>query len=64
MIKQTEKDDSSVRVLAISALETLSAREALPRLRELLHDTRRSNFGNRVTVAEAARRAIAVISGH
>lgn len=62
LIGQIERDDPSVRVLAISALEKLNAREALPRLRELLQDTRRSNFGDRITVAEAARRAIAVIS--
>jgi hypothetical protein len=36
---------------------------ALPRLREMLQDNRRSNFGEQVTVAEAARRAIARISG-
>jgi transcriptional regulator with XRE-family HTH domain len=48
--------------LAISALEKLNAREALPRLRELLQDNRRPNFGERTTVAEAARHAIAIIS--
>jgi len=62
LIEQMERDDPSVRVLAISALEKLNAREALPRLRELLQDARRSNFGDRTSVAEAARRAIAVIS--
>jgi HEAT repeat protein len=62
LIGQMKRDDPSVRVLAISALEKLNAREALPRLRELLQDTRRSKFGGRTTVAEAARRAIAVIS--
>jgi HEAT repeat protein len=61
LIKETEKDDPSVRVLAISALERLNARDALPRLRDLLQDTRRSNFGTQTTVAEAARHAIAVI---
>ena len=62
LIAETEQDDPSARVLAISALEKLNAREALPRLRELLQDTRRSDFGDRTTVAEAARHAIAVIS--
>lgn len=62
LIKETGKDDPSSRVLAISALEKLNARDALPRLRELLHDTRRSDFGDRRSVAEAARRAIAVIT--
>ena len=51
-----------MRVLAISALEQLNAREALPRLRELVQDTRKSNIGDRTTVAEAAKRAIAVVS--
>jgi hypothetical protein len=62
LIGQLERDDPSVRVLAISALEKLNAREALPRLRQLLQDNRRSNFGDRTPVAEAAKRAIAVIS--
>jgi HEAT repeat protein len=62
LIEQTERADPSVRVLAIGALETLDAREALPRLRALLQDTRRSNFAERTSVAEAARRAIAVLS--
>ena len=62
LIAQTDRDDPSSRVLAIYALETLKAREALSRLHELLEDNMRSNFGERPTVAEAARRAIAVIS--
>ena len=62
LIGQISRDDPSARVLAISALEKLNAREALPRLRELLQDHRRSNFGGRLTVAEAARHAIAIIS--
>jgi HEAT repeat protein len=62
LIEEMETNDPSKRVMAISALERLNAREALPRLRELLHDNRRSNFGSQTTVAEAAKRAIAVIS--
>ena len=62
LIQRTERDDPSARVLAIYALEKLEARDALPRLRELLQDDRRSNFGDRTTVAEAARHAIATIS--
>ena len=62
LIEQLDRDDPSTRVPAISALEELNAREALPRLRELLKDSRRSNHGGRTTVAEAARHAIAVIS--
>jgi HEAT repeat protein len=62
LVAQTGRDNPSLRVLAIGALETLKAREALPALRQLLQDDRRSNFGNQTTVADTARRAIAVIS--
>ena len=62
LVAQMDRDDPSQRVLAILALEGLKAREALPRLRQLLRDDRRSNFGDRTTVADAARRAIVVIS--
>ena len=57
-----DRDDPSMRVIAISALERMSARKALPRLRELLADDRRANFGELLTVADAARHAIAVVS--
>jgi hypothetical protein len=49
----------SMRVLTIYALETLRAREALPRLISLLNDYRTSNFGAQVSVADAAKAAIA-----
>jgi HEAT repeat protein len=62
LIAELERDDPSARVLAIGALETLNAREALPRLRGLLQDDRHPTFGNRITVADAAKHAIAVIS--
>ena len=62
LVAQTERDDPSLRVLAIGALERLNAREALPRLRRLLQDNRSSNFGDRTTVAQAANRAIAMLS--
>jgi HEAT repeat protein len=62
LIERMERDDPSARVQAIYALEKLNAREALPTLRELLQDDSRSNFGDRPTVAEAAKRGIAVIS--
>jgi HEAT repeat protein len=48
-----------LRVLAIEALETLRAKEALPQLRSLLHDHQRIHFDGLGTVAEAARAAIA-----
>jgi HEAT repeat protein len=50
--------DPSLRVLAIFALKKLSARTALPRLRELQSDQARSNFGDTITVAEAAKATI------
>jgi len=54
----------------VRALETLGERllaleridEALPKLRELLQDSRRANFGDLTSVADAAQRAIAVLS--
>jgi HEAT repeat protein len=49
----------SIRVLAINALEALHAKEALPHLAALLNDHERSNSGVRLTVAEAAKAAIA-----
>jgi HEAT repeat protein len=53
-------DDGSprMRVEAIYALETLHAKEALPHLIPLLKDDRRSD-GSQVSVAEAAKAAIA-----
>jgi hypothetical protein len=48
-----------MRVYVIYALEELNARDAIPRLIPLLDDHRKSNFGARVSVAEAARAAIA-----
>lgn len=53
-----DRDDPTMRVLAIYALETLNAREALPRLRALLDDHRTTNFGAQVSVADAAEVAI------
>jgi hypothetical protein len=51
--------DPSMRVLAIYALEVLNAKEALPRLFELTTDEQKSNFGGLVSVADAAKAAIA-----
>jgi HEAT repeat protein len=49
----------SIRVLAIHALVDLKATAALPRLRQLLSDDEKSNFGKLESVADAARAAIA-----
>ena len=62
LIEVLQGHDASMRVLAIDALEELRAVDALPRLHELLEDERASNFGERISVAAAARHAIAVIS--
>jgi hypothetical protein len=61
LIKDLGNPDPSVRVLAIQALQTRGAREALPRLRSLLADYEKSRFGTLQSVAEAARVAIATI---
>jgi HEAT repeat protein len=59
LLTALDDDTPSMRVLAIYSLETLNAKEALPRLVSLLDDDRRSNFGAGVSVADAARAAIA-----
>lgn len=48
-----------MRVSAIQALEKLEAVEALPQLRALLNDQALPRAGDRVTVAETAKSAIA-----
>ena len=59
LLDALDDDNPSLRVLAIYALETLNAKEAVPRLIALLGDHRKSNFGAQVSVAEAAKAAIA-----
>jgi HEAT repeat protein len=59
LLDALDDDNPSVRVLSIYALETLNARGALPRLISLLDDHRKSNFGAQVSVADAAKAAIA-----
>lgn len=58
LLNALDDDSPSMRVLAIYALETLKAKEALPRLISLLDDHRRSNFGAQVRVADAARTTV------
>ena len=58
LLETLDDDDPSMRVLAIYALETLDAKEAIPHLISLLDDHRKSGFGARVSVAEAAKAAI------
>jgi HEAT repeat protein len=62
LIALLDRDDPAARTLAIYALERLNAREALTKLQELQQDNERTTSGDPVSVAEAARRAIAVIS--
>jgi HEAT repeat protein len=59
LLNALDDDSPSMRVTAIYALETLNAKEALPRLISLLDDHRMSNFGAQMSVADAARAAIA-----
>jgi hypothetical protein len=59
LLDALDDDSPSMRVLVIYALESLGAREAVPRLTALLNDQRRSNFGAQVSVADAAKVAIA-----
>lgn len=59
LLDALDDESPTTRVLAIYALETLHAKEALPRLIPLLNDSRKSNFGAQVSVAEAAKAAIA-----
>ena len=59
LIRMLDDADPSLRVLSIFALEKLGSKSALPRLRELQGDEASSNFGNLVTVAQAAKAAIA-----
>jgi hypothetical protein len=59
LIGSLSDPNPGMRVLAIHALVDLKATEALPRLRQLLDDNARSNFGKLESVAEAAQAAIA-----
>ena len=59
LLTALDDESPSMRVFAIYALETLDAKEAMPHLVALLDDDRRTNFGAQVSVAEAARAAIA-----
>jgi hypothetical protein len=59
LLDALDDESPTMRVLAIYALEALHAKEALPRLTSLLSDERKSTFGAAVSVADAARAAIA-----
>jgi hypothetical protein len=50
-----------VRVIAIQSLEKLRAGDALPHLHALLNNHEKSHFGAQISVAEAAKAAIAAL---
>jgi HEAT repeat protein len=58
LIGSLSDPNPGMRILAIQALVDLKATEALPRLRQLLDENARSNFGELESVAEAAQSAI------
>ena len=59
LLQMVRDNNPDVRVTAINALGKLGATEALPILKTLLDDNERSHFDKLITVAEAARGAIA-----
>jgi HEAT repeat protein len=59
LIDALNNSDPSFRVYVIQALEKLGAREALPKLRELLGDQEMSRLGVPVSVSARAKAAIA-----
>jgi HEAT repeat protein len=50
-----------MRFSAISALEKLGAVAALPHLHALLNDHEKTHFGAQISVAEAAKAAVAAL---
>jgi HEAT repeat protein len=62
LISATADENADVRVLAIYALKSLNAKEALPRLRELLNDNEHIRFDGLGTVSQAAQEAIAELT--
>jgi hypothetical protein len=64
LMAELSDKNPSMRVLAIYALEALKAKEALPRLKELLDDNGPANFGELVSVAAAAKAAIAELQSN
>jgi HEAT repeat protein len=59
LVKALLDKNPNVRVTAIESLGKLNATEALPSLRRLLDDNEKSHYGELVSVAEAARAAVA-----
>jgi HEAT repeat protein len=63
LIQALSDKHSDMRVLAIYALVTLKATEALPKLHLLLDDNEKIHFDGQGTVADAARGAIPKLDG-
>jgi HEAT repeat protein len=61
LIASLEDRDALVRVSAIQALVELRATEALPRIRTLASDSAMPSAGDRVSVGDTARAAIATL---
>jgi HEAT repeat protein len=61
LIEALGDKNSDVRVIAIQSLEKLRAGDALPHLHALLNDHEKSHFGAQISVAEAAKAAIAAL---
>jgi len=59
LIQALGHGDPNVRIIAAGSLGKLRALSALPRLRSLLNDNEKASFGEQVSVADAARAAIA-----
>jgi HEAT repeat protein len=64
LIRTLADPDPSIRVLAIYALEKLGAKDALPALYRLRDDNEKSHFGDLMSVADAAKAAVAKLDGH
>jgi HEAT repeat protein len=61
LIESLRDKSSDMRFGAINALEKLGAVAALPHLHALLNDHEKSHFGAQISVAEAAKAAIAAL---
>ena len=64
LIETLNDKNPDMRVLAISALEKLGAKEALPQITLLLRDDQRIHFDGLGTVVDAAKEAVAKMGGH
>jgi HEAT repeat protein len=61
LIEALRDKSSDMRVSAISALEKLGAVAALPHLHVLLNDQEKTHYGAQISVADAAKAAIAAL---